>query len=93
MAKPTAPEPAPQEAPPESQYPVIESFVERATPEEVAQFFQPVRDGLASLKGPRKDQAKKVEAALSRTEELLSHLLEVRERLLAEKSDRAKSLK
>lgn len=80
--------PSKQAAPPEndSVYPLIESLIERATPEELGQLFVPVREGLQQLKGPRAEQGKKVEAALVRVEELLGHLIQVRERLEAERS-------
>lgn len=68
---------------PEPQYPVIEAFVERASAEDVAHLFDGVKQGLGALKGPRAEQAKKVSVALERTEELLSHLLQVREKLEA----------
>ncbi len=70
---------------PESIYPVIESFVEQASPDEVARLFDGVKEGLGALKGPRAEQAKKVQVALERTEELLSHLMQVRENLEAER--------
>jgi hypothetical protein len=78
--KPSAPAP---ELPTPS-FPAIESFIERATPEEVQSLFTPVKNELANLKGPKVEQAKKVQAAIARTEELLGILLETRERLLAE---------
>lgn len=74
-------------------YPVIEAFVEKASADEVDQFFTSVKTGLTELKGPKAEQAKKVGAALARTEELLSHLLQVRETLEAEKQGGAKSRK
>ncbi len=80
--KPTA---TPAPAPAEPLYPVIESFVETASPAEVDQLFTQLKDGLANLKGPKAEQAKKVQAALERTEELLSFLIGVREKLEAEK--------
>lgn len=69
----------------DSAYPTLEALIERATSEEVAQVFAPVREGLAQLKGPRAEQGKKVDVALARVEELLQYLLEVRERLETEK--------
>ncbi len=77
--------PQPQQEPlPQLAYPVIESFVEHATAEDVNALFSKVRDGLTTLKGPRADQAKKITVAIERTEELLGQLLAVREKLLAE---------
>jgi hypothetical protein len=73
----------PANAPPEkeSMYPVLEQFVERASADDVNQLFASLRSSLGGLKGPRSEQAKKVESAISLTEELLSHLLQVREKL------------
>jgi len=79
--KPSAPAPAPAEP----LYPVIESFVETASKDEVGQLFAQLKDGLTHLKGPKVEQAKKVHAALERTEELLAFLIGVREKLEAEK--------
>lgn len=76
--------------PPESLYPVIESFVEVASPQEMATLFEPLKASLAELKGPRKEHAKKVQAAIERTEELLGYLLEVRERLEQEQKQSGK---
>jgi hypothetical protein len=74
-----------------SLYPVIESFVERATPQDVEQFFASLKEGLQGLKGPRAEQAKKVQVAIERTEELLAHLLEVREKIEEDRRAGAKS--
>ncbi len=71
-------------APPEPMYPAIESFIERASADDIAALFASLKDGLSALKGPKADQSKKVKTAIERTEELLAHLLEVREKLLAE---------
>lgn len=80
-----APNPQSEQAAQEPMYPVIETFVEKASAEEIGQCFDSVKQGLGGLKGPKAEQAKKVTAAVSRTEELLSHLLQVREKLEAEK--------
>jgi hypothetical protein len=69
---------------PTPSYPTIESFIERATTEEVQALFQPIKEGLNALKGPRAEQGKKVQVALAKAEELLGILLETRERLIAE---------
>lgn len=82
--KPAQPPPAPV-SDNEPLYPAIEGFIERATAEEIAELFSPLKAGLSALKGPRADQAKKVGKAIQKTEELLSHLLQVRERLEAER--------
>lgn len=83
---PPSPTPAAAPAPefPAPSYPTIESFIEHATPEEVAGLFTSVKQGLEGLKGPKVEQGKKVQAAIARTEELLGILLETRERLIAE---------
>jgi hypothetical protein len=84
-AKPSAPAPAPEL--PTPSYPAIESFIERATSEELQAFFAPVKTGLADLKGPRAELGKKAQGAIARTEELLGLLMEVRERLVAESKE------
>lgn len=77
----TAPEPEPLPTP---SYPAIESFIESASAEEIQALFNPIKEGLNALKGPKVDQGKKVQAALASAEELLGMLLETRERLIAE---------
>ena len=69
---------------PTPSFPAIESFIERATPEEIQGLFTPIKEGLGALKGPKAEQGKKIQAALSSAEELLGILLETRERLVAE---------
>lgn len=66
-------------------YPSIEAYIEKATADEVKALFGSIRDGLTSLKGPKVEQAKKVQKAIDRTEELLAHLLQVRDRLDADR--------
>jgi dsDNA-specific endonuclease/ATPase MutS2 len=66
---------------PQSTYPELEAFVERASTGDVDQLFNRLRDSLETLKGPRTEQAKKAKVALERTEELLGRLLELRENL------------
>ena len=90
-AKKTAKTPPAPVADNEPLYPAIEGFIERATAEEIAELFSPLKEGLSALKGPRADQAKKVGKAIQKTEELLSHLLQVRERLEAERKDKPAS--
>jgi hypothetical protein len=75
--------PAPEPLPTPS-YPAIESFIERASAEEIQALFNPIKEGLTALKGPKVDQGKKVQAALASAEELLGILMETRERLIAE---------
>ena len=76
---------APANPDPEPMYPVVESFVETATVADVEALFGSIREGLKELKGPRAGHAKKVETALSSAEELLRHLLQVREKLEVER--------
>lgn len=83
------PPPKPQQAPeaeplPTPSYPAIESFIERASPDEIQSLFSPIKEGLEALKGPKAEQGKKIQAALSSAEELLGILVETRERLIAE---------
>ena len=77
----------------ESNYPAIESFIEKASAADVAALLQPIKDGLTELKGPKAELAKKAGKAVSRTEELLSHLLQVREKLEASAKSGAKARK
>jgi hypothetical protein len=82
--------PAPQEAPaaqplPDPQYPQIEGFIELSGSGDIENLFAPLRESLGGLKGPRADHGKKATKGVQRTEELLSHLLEVREKLRAAK--------
>ena len=76
--------PAANEPLPPPTFPAIESFIERASADEVRSLFTPVKNELANLKGPKAEQAKKAQTAISRAEELLAVLLETRERLVAE---------
>lgn len=88
MPPSSAKTPPPAVTPPAPSYPAIEALVERATPDELAGFFEPLKQGLANLKGPKAEQAKKIQTAIGATEELLRHLLETRARLEAEKGNR-----
>ena len=83
------PPPKQQQAPeaeplPTPSYPAIESFIERASADEVQALFNPIKEGLDTLKGPKAEQGKKIQVALSSAEELLGILVETRERLIAE---------
>jgi hypothetical protein len=78
---PSEPTPAPREP----DYPTLEGMSEWATKDDVDALFAPVREALSQLKGPKAQQAKKVEAALESTEELLGQLLQIREKLAEEK--------
>lgn len=90
-----APKSAPeaQEPLPAPSYPTIEAFVERATSGDVSEAFKDIQESLTGLKGPRAQQAKKVEVAIDRTRELLSYLVEVREKIESEKKGGAKARK
>lgn len=79
-------EPAPEvQKFPDPTYPAIESFIETATAESISATFEGLRAELAGLKGPRAEQGKKVTKAIDRTQELLSYLLQVREKLEADR--------
>ena len=84
--------PAKNQPPPpaaaEPLYPAIEGFIERATADDVAALFSPLREGLTGLKGPNVAHGKKVAKAIDQTEELLSHLLQVREKLEAQRKEK-----
>jgi hypothetical protein len=84
MAKKPPPQPEPQEME-GPKYPHIEAFAEHAGSEDVISIFTPLKDSLGGLKGPRADAAKKAVKSVERTEELLQHLLEVREKLKADR--------
>jgi hypothetical protein len=89
MPPPKQQQQAPEVEPlPIPSYPAIESFIERATTEEIQALFNPIKEGLTALKGPKAEQGKKIQTALSSAEELLGILLETRERLIAESKGR-----
>jgi hypothetical protein len=84
--KGTAPAaPAEREPIPEPSYPVIEGFVEKATADDISNMFKDLKEQVGALKGPKAEQGKKVSKAIERTEELLSYLLQVREKLEADR--------
>ena len=86
MAKSKAAAPAEQPAQmTESVYPTIEGFIETASPDEVKALYDEVKASLSALKGPRADQGKKAGKGVARTEELLSFLLQVREKIESER--------
>ena len=89
--KPPAPAEAPQAVPDEPKYPHIESFAEAAGSEDVISTFASLKESLAAVKGPRSEAAKKAVKGVERTEELLHHLLEVREKLRADRSGTGKT--
>ena len=80
--KEKTPEPQPI---PEPTYPVIEGFVEKATTDDISALFKDLKGQLGALKGPKAEQGKKIGKAIERTEELLSYLLQVREKLEADR--------
>lgn len=77
--------PAEPQSAPEPSYPAIEGFVESATSDDVALMFNDLKGQLGNLKGPKVEQGKKIGKAIERTEELLSYLLQVREKLEADR--------
>ncbi len=81
--EPKQPEPLPAPS-----YPVIEGFIEKASAADIDGTFKDVKEQLAGLKGPRAEQAKKVGKAIERTEELLSYLMQVKEKLEADRKGR-----
>ncbi|MFT3707164.1 MAG: hypothetical protein QM817_05790 [Archangium sp.] len=66
-------------------YPVIEKFIETASADQIDATFKALKGDLSGLKGPKAEQAKKVGKAVERTEELLTYLLQVREKLEADR--------
>lgn len=76
--------PEPQQLPQPS-YPAIEGFVEKATADDISNLFKDLKAQVEGLKGPKAEQGKKVSKAIERTEELLSYLLQVREKLEKDK--------
>lgn len=83
--KKTADAVQPPPALPRMEFPNIENFIEAASADEVGALYSPIREGLGSLKGPKAEQGKKVGKAITRTEELLSYLLQVREKIEADR--------
>ena len=66
-------------------YPAIETLIEYVTADELTTLFAPVSTALAELKGPRAEQGKRAAKAVEHTQGLLSHLLQVREKLEAQR--------
>ncbi|MEW5741467.1 MAG: hypothetical protein AB1938_21275 [Myxococcota bacterium] len=81
-SKQQQPEPQPQN---EALYPALEGFIEKASAADVAALFSGVKGELSGLKGPKAEQGKKALKSVERTEELLSYLLQVREKIQAER--------
>lgn len=72
----TEPQPLPTPS-----YPAIEGFIEKASAEQVATLFADLKDQLAAIKGPKVEHAKKAGRAIELTEMLVSHLIQVREKI------------
>lgn len=81
MPTPSVPAPAPDA---ESRYPNVERYVEGASKEALGTLFAGLKAELGAMKGPKAEHARKASGALDRAEELLGHLIDVRERLIAE---------
>jgi hypothetical protein len=81
--KKEAEQPPPAEEGP--RYPHIEAFAEQAGSDDVTQTFAPLKESLAGVKGPRAEAAKKATKGVEATEQLLMHLLEVREKIKADR--------
>jgi hypothetical protein len=79
-ASPNAPPPLPSPS-----YPAIEAMIEFATADEIAAVFAPITAAVAELKGPRTEQGKRALKAVEHTQALLWHLLQVREKLEAQR--------
>ena len=76
----------PQRQPlPQLEYPAIATVVDGASRAEVEGLFAELKDGLTAMKGPKAEQARKVSKAIERAEELLSHLLQVREKIASQR--------
>lgn len=69
----------------QSNYPAIEGFIDTVPAADIPNTFKDLKEQLAALKGPRAEQAKKVGKAIERTEELLSYLMQVKEKLEADR--------
>lgn len=72
-------------AAPEPLYPNIEAFIETASNEDIENLYAPLKDSLAALKGPRAENGKKAVKGVEQAEALLQHLLEIREKIEAER--------
>jgi hypothetical protein len=83
----------PEQSQPEPLYPAIEGLIEKATAEEIEALFAQLKKDVADLKGPKAELGKKVARAVERTQELLSYLLQVREKLQAERKGGGKGQK
>lgn len=70
---------------PQPSYPTLEAFIEKANAADISAAFKDLKGQVDGLKGPKAEQGKKIQKAIERTEELLSYLLQVREKLEAER--------
>ncbi len=86
-AKDDVPESMPEQKLPQPSYPVLEGFIEKASLDDISSLFTDLKEALTPLKGARAEQGKKVGKAIERTEELLAYLLEVREKIEAERKN------
>ena len=71
-------------------YPSLEAFVERESRTSVDELFAPTRATLSEAKGTKAASAKKAAAAIEKTQALLQHLFDVRERLAREASSKSR---
>lgn len=83
----------PEQSQPEPLYPAIEGLIEKASAEEIEELFAQLKKDLAGLKGPKAEQGKKAAKSVERTQELLSYLLQVREKIQAERKGGGKGRK
>ena len=82
--------PAAPAAATEPLYPNIEAFIETASNEDIENLYAPLKDSLAALKGPRAENGKKVVKGVEQAEALLQHLLEIREKIEADRKSAGK---
>ncbi len=71
-------------------YPTLEVFLEQETRSGVAEAFDDARGKLSGAKGTKAAAAKKAVIAIEKTETLLHHLFDVKERLAAEAAAKQK---
>jgi hypothetical protein len=62
-------------------YPNLEEFLEQEQRSSVAEAFGPTREKLGATKGTKSAAAKKAATAIEKTEILLHHLFDVKERM------------
>jgi hypothetical protein len=71
-------------------YPSLEQFVETQSRGSVEELFAQTRAKLAEAKGTKAAGAKKASEAIDKTQALLHHLFDVRERLARESSSKSR---